>query len=77
MVNSSSVSYEEEDTCVSYEERVVNSSRARFTSTLGAVHCQGPGKATEVGPPERTRQTVREGLNDVWVRGRLASDRLY
>jgi len=32
---------------------------------------------TEVGPPERTRQTIRERLNDVWVRGRSASNRLY
>jgi hypothetical protein len=32
---------------------------------------------TEVGPPERTRQTVREGLNDVWVRGCSASNGLY
>jgi hypothetical protein len=29
-----------------------------------------PPGPTEVGPPERTRQTVREGLNDVWVGGR-------
>ena len=27
-----------------------------------------PEQQTKVGPPERTRQTVREGLNDVWVR---------
>jgi hypothetical protein len=27
------------------------------------------------GPQRETRQTVREGLNDVWVRGRSASNR--
>jgi len=34
-------------------------------------------RSTEVGPPERTRQTVREVLNDVWVGGCSASNRLY
>jgi hypothetical protein len=29
------------------------------------------------GPQRETRQTVREGLNDVWVGGCSASNRLY
>ena len=36
-----------------------------FTKTV-TLHIRSIGPNTEVGPPERTRQTVREGLNDVF-----------
>ena len=36
----------------------------------------GGGEVTEVGPPERTRQTVRKGPNDVWVKAPSAPNRL-
>ena len=39
--------------------------RPRGTECCLVEGALGPQPLTEVGPPERTRQTVREGLNDV------------
>ena len=38
---------------------------------------RGRCACTEVGPPERDKTEGSQELNDVWVRSRSASDRLY
>ena len=39
--------------------------------------CHSSWHLTEVGPPERDKTEGSQEPNDVWVRGRSASNRLY
>jgi hypothetical protein len=44
---------------------------------LGGLVCHSSWHLTEVGPPERDKTEGSQEPNDVWVRGRSASNRLY